>query len=293
MSGKQIQNLFENIYKIEYIGNNTYGENNLTSIVFPTTIEILLFSIIPTGQKQYYQVSPIITKNLSSDWKGFYFYDPIGTNGTSAHIFYIKKNQTSTQFDIYSTENSKFQFNYSFNVFYGLSKNNDVSITNNFFLITESGTFTVPYTGQYYLELYGGGRGGYEQSVGSYDGKVTGATSVQSYSNISLQKDSIISVTIGDGGKRGYQYTSSSTASTDGGRTIFGNYSVNGRNRAYSSTYTPSGQGNLGTSGIQMSSYQSIAQVNYSKGILAAFDYGYSTIYDGAKGCVCLKYLRE
>ena len=77
---------------MEYIGSNTYGENNLTSIIFPSTIEILLFPIIPMGQKQYYQVSPIITENLSLDWKAFYFYDSTATNGTTSNFFYIKKN---------------------------------------------------------------------------------------------------------------------------------------------------------------------------------------------------------
>lgn len=243
------------------------------------------------GQKQYYQVSPIITENLSLDWKAFYFYDSTATNGTTSNFFYIKKNQTSTQFNIYSPDNARFQFNYSFNVFYGLNKNNKTDTTNNFFLITESGTFTVPYTGRYYLELYGGGGGGYIQNIGSYDGKVTGATSVQSYSNISLQKGEAISVTIGNGGTGGYQNTSGSTQSTNGDKTIFGSYSVNGRNYADSTTYFPKGQGNLGTSGIQQYSYQTTNIINYSKGVLAAFDYGYSTISDGAKGCVCLKYL--
>lgn len=243
------------------------------------------------GQIQYYQVPPIITENLSLNWKAFYFFAPFATNGPTSNFFYIKKNQTSTQFDIYSPNNASFQFNYSFNVFYGLNKNNKTDTTNSFFLITESGTFTVPYTGRYYLELYGGGGGGYIQSVGSYDGKVTGATSVQSYSDISLQKGTQISVTIGKGGTAGYSYTSSTKAGTDGGKTIFGNYSISGRERASSTTYVPSGGGNLGTSGIQMSSYQTDYTINYSKGVLAAFDYGYSTVSDGAKGCVCLKYL--
>lgn len=114
-------------------------------------------------------------------------------------------------------------------------------------LITESGSWIVPKTRKYYIELYGGGRGGQTKysSQGWSSRGASGGSSCQSYNNIQLSAGTNISVTIGTSGKTG-RNSSQTVAST---ATIFGDYSVQGGGNALSTTSGGQGQGNLGTNG--------------------------------------------
>lgn len=93
------------------------------------------------------------------------------------------------------------------------------------FLITSSTTFTVPYTGNYYLELYGGGGG----CGGLKSCSLQGGSSCQSYDSIALTAGNKIKVVIGTGGTStgptSYEYESVGSAGT---ATTFGSYTVNG-----------------------------------------------------------------
>ena len=167
--------------------------------------------------------------------------------------------------------------------------------------ITSSGTWTVPRTGRYYLELYGGGGGANNYgNLRIITGAVSGGSSCQSYDSINLIKGDSISVSIGVGGTS--DYGSTSTRISTG--TSFGMYSVaaGGMATVPSTTETPSGgtkAGNLGTDGSYTSSFSSGA-LNYSNGTLKT-RYGYggwggvssSTSGEtaGGPGAVYLKYL--
>ena len=167
--------------------------------------------------------------------------------------------------------------------------------------ITQSGTWTVPRTGRYYMELYGGGGGATNYgNLRILEGAVSGGSSCQSYSSINLTAGDSIAVSIGVGGTS--DYGSRPTRTSTG--TSFGSYSVaaGGMASVPNTTDEPSGgtsAGNLGTNGSYNTSYSSGA-LNYSNGMLKTL-YGYggwggvgSSTSDGTSGgpgAVYLKYL--
>ena len=111
-------------------------------------------------------------------------------------------------------------------------------------LITSSGSWIVPRTGRYYMELYGGG-GGVDRYGDVPKGRsIQGGSSCQSYGSINLVAGDSVAVTIGVGGTSAYGYASQATG------TSFGAYSVDGGGTGDGGTATGgSGSGNLGTSG--------------------------------------------
>ena len=97
--------------------------------------------------------------------------------------------------------------------------------------ITESGTWTVPATGTYDLELHGGGGGGGAGDVTWTDGVVSalkggggGGGSGEVFTGVTLTGGDVINVVIGAGGARG----TSSASAKSGGATTFGSYTVAG-----------------------------------------------------------------
>lgn len=147
--------------------------------------------------------------------------------------------------------------------------------------ITKSGTWTVPKTGRYYMELYGGGGGA---PMGGY--KFSGGSSCQSYASVSLTSGANVNVSIGVGG-------TNNAASTG---TTFGNYSVGGAGNSKQSSVnnTGLGAGNKGTNGFESGSDYDLKTL--STGHLAS-DYGYGVnarsgaVGVGGPGAVYLKYL--
>lgn len=94
-------------------------------------------------------------------------------------------------------------------------------------ILTTSQTWTVPRTGRYQLELYGGGGGANLYSNYS-DGSCTGGSSCQTYDSIQLTINQQINVIIGEAGHSDMSY-----ASTSGGSTTFGTYTVSGGTRSF------------------------------------------------------------
>lgn len=97
--------------------------------------------------------------------------------------------------------------------------------------ITESGTWTVPVTGTYDLELHGGGGGGGAGNTTFTDGVVSkltggggGGGSGETFAGVTLTGGDVIDVVVGAGGARG---TAASSANA-GGETTFGSYTVAG-----------------------------------------------------------------
>lgn len=128
-------------------------------------------------------------------------------------------------------------------------------------IITTSGTWVVPKTGRYYLELYGGGGG--VDYYGSLSAGVSaqGGSSCQSYDSIYLTVGDSISVIIGTCGYARYDMTSTATA------TSFGTYSVEGGGNGNGKTSSGgTGAGNLGINGHTVS-YNSASYV-YNNGVL-------------------------
>lgn len=98
------------------------------------------------------------------------------------------------------------------------------------YIITQSGNWTVPRTGKYMIELYGGEGGGITSDSGARFQYTTGGSSCQHYDSINLTAGTTISVTIGTGGLvHSIWDTNPDTTSTG---TSFGNYSVAGGGNA-------------------------------------------------------------
>lgn len=106
-------------------------------------------------------------------------------------------------------------------------------------LITGNTTWTVPYTGNYFVELYGGGGYGADATNTELTGlEYLGGSSCQTYEAITLNKGEAISVVIGTYGD---PRTGQSATGTQ-----FGSYSVAAGGNA-TSTSGGVGSGNKGT----------------------------------------------
>ena len=138
--------------------------------------------------------------------------------------------------------------------------------------ITQSGTWTVPRTGRYMLELYGKG-GKRDFTTATTQG---GGASCQHYDSITLTKGDSVPVVIGD----------NNNASTS-----FGSYSVANGGDANPST-PGAGTGNRGRNGGGYTSGVQAQKNTYGTGALSQL-YGWGAGYSTSPGpgAVYLKYL--
>lgn len=157
----------------------------------------------------------------------------------SVYIYFKDTNRTELR--LYSTSSANNQFNNQSIIYtylgiggydYGNGAPVEPPLTTTEWLIKysdgSSGTWTVPRSGYYQLELYGGG-GGYAQMN---DATASGGASCQTYDSIYFKIGENFLYSIGGGGKGQTETRSSSTSyytGGTGGKTIFGDYTVNGR----------------------------------------------------------------
>lgn len=126
----------------------------------------------------------------------------------------------------------------------------------------DDGTFDVPATGIYKVEIHGGGGGGArvmanqdQNNSSDYYIVITrgGGGSGEIYINVSLTKGDKIPVTIGAGGttkyvqRPGNTTTSVTVSGTDGGTSRFGDYSCSGGLRAHIDVTPESAYGGVGS----------------------------------------------
>lgn len=279
------------IEKIVYTGNGTYGESSPTSITFSSAPQLILLpnygypsnggSLWGLRVNQSFTPTELFSKN----------YVQIASYVASAEgVLYAKKSDDGKTFSWYATNGANQQSNtsgmeyycYGIGGFFGKESSADFSK-----IITESGTFVVPQTGRYYLELHGGGGGA---AMYRDDSDVSSATDVscadggasgQSYEEISLTEGDSIQVTIGSKGSN-TSGTSSTNSGSNGGTTSFGEYSVNGGGGAIArrsgTRYTVgTSYGNLATTG---SGYQGapadrfVTNRTTGGGVLSSLGYG-------------------
>lgn len=293
------------LYTGQYVGTGTFGVNNVTSITFPFTP--ILLSIQPAMEKN--DDYNIKKWNMSGLFSVYGFSSFVATHmlnffpdgqkpgtppifeSTAGEPLYGKFNSSHRVLSMYGVS-ARGQFNISdvtYNVVAIGKANADIPIEE---VITESGNYIVPKTGQYYLELYGGGG-----VPGAYNAiTYAGGSSCQSYTSITLTEGDVIPVTIGVRG----EYISSNQSfptATAGTGTTFGEYSV-GAGGQSSSSSGGSAAGNKGANGKSSSSkittntsgvlYKSYG-FTYGSGVNVG-SYGYVDAYAGS-GAVYLKYL--
>lgn len=216
------------------------------------------------------------------------YLDKIGsnfTNETNVLItpnnegnWFFKKSQNGKIISWYNSKSILNSFNSKNTIYYCLGISTSPTKKNKEYIITKSTTFIVPYTGNYYLELYGGGGGAIIYRGSASDVKyiyTNGATSCQSYESVYLTKDSQINITIGKAGETEVNTISApSLDDLNGGETTFGEYScARGKGsyiRASSGTSITkdirTGTGNLGTNGKSVTNTSSTIKANQSKG---------------------------
>ena len=148
--------------------------------------------------------------------------------------------------------------------------------------ITQSGTWTVPRTGRYMLELYGGGGYGAQAANAMPGVEYLGGSSCQTYEAITLNEGQKISVVVGTSGNPNGSVSPTGTQ--------FGSYSVSAGGNATSA----GGGGGAGNKGTTTSNRYDASKgnKNYSNGKLGGL-YGYGSGYQSSSGpgAVYLKYL--
>lgn len=147
-------------------------------------------------------------------------------------------------------------------------------------MITSSGSWTVPKTGRYMLELYGGGGGTsrHDSRVAGY----SGGASCQHYDSVSLVAGDNIDIVIGSGVK----------GQNNGGSTSFGSYSVSGGGGS-SDKVAGAGAGNCGATGKFQDA--NTTEKNYGSGAFSkSYGYGSSNALNkSGDGAVYIKYIGE
>ena len=251
------------LYTGQYIGTGNYGISNPTSVTVP--FEPILF-FFPTGFRT------INMNELTQDYEGITTY----TSQYGNYNIHVKKNDDGKTIYWYSEDDAGKQSNEA-EVFYNFAAIGGYDMGGQTeFLITSSGSWIVPRTGRYMLELYGGG-GGATQGA-----NYQGGSSCQVYDSITLTQLTSIQVVVGSGGR-----------AVDGGSTSFDSYSVSGGGVS-SRDHGGKGAGNKGTDGAYNSSYKtknvSVGTFGsrYGWGINSEGKYNLGT---GGDGAVYLKYL--
>ena len=104
-----------------------------------------------------------------------------------------------------------------------------ISLIGTIWIYEEDGTFEVPITGTYQVEMHGGGGGGAINHVdtSSFKSFAGGGGSGEIY-NVNLIKGRVINVTIGAGGKGAKTGNGSTAIGGQGGTTTFGDLSLDG-----------------------------------------------------------------
>ena len=256
------------LYTGQYTGTGTYGANNPTTLAFPFEPLFIIGITSPNVYNGEFFSSVLNMAIAGTSYYQAYWFD-------ATNLLYLSMSNDRKTVKFYSENDANAQYNVSGHIYYfaaigGYDMGGQTEWT-----ITQSGTWTVPKTGRYYIELYGGG--GMNQQSTSY----LGGSSCQSYDSITLTKGMFVNVSIGYG-----------ATTTDGTGTTFGNYSVaaGGNGTRVSGG---AGAGNLGTTGGSTSNPN--VDINASKGGLGS-KYGYGIAYRSngtyaGNGAVYLKYL--
>lgn len=280
------------LYTGQYTGTGTYKENNPTSVTFPF---VPILFIPPQISYSEYPAPLSISLSLIFPSVLGTEYNQVRYGNTQGDRLYMKISADKKTVSWYGTSSTKQQMNESGKIYYfaaigGYDRGGQTE-----WLITSSGSWDVPCTGRYMLELYGGG-GGVSDSDNIREGRaVQGGSSCQRYDSISLMAGDSIPITIG---VRGTYKLDGTTRDATG--TSFGTYSVDGGGTGDGGTATGgSGSGNLGTTGSVIS-YSTTNKFNNNNGTFGSL-YGVggwggrSSSSSGGKsgtdGAVYLKYL--
>lgn len=248
------------LYTGSYMGTGTYGVKNPTVLHFPFKPIIIFMPAYMTSDNRGWDI--IQTNMVTDSYGGFY-------NTFASGTCYIKSSTDRKTFSLYASDYAHYQYNVENQIYYFAAIGGYDMGGGTEWIITSSGTWIVPRTGRYYIELYGmGGIGTY-----MYNNWASGGSSCQSYDNVQMTSGSSIAVVIG---------------SSSSSKTSFGSKSVNNAGNAVNPTTPGKGTGNLGADGVASSNGSYV--INYGKGVLSKY-YGAGGGNIGGPGAVYIKYL--
>lgn len=293
-----------------YVGTGTYGTSNKTSLTFDKPVKFLKVTKLNPNDSSTYHVNGMT-------WIGqLVYYGIDGSVGSVNSYFNIEVSSDGKTVSWYYSAGgsgaAEFQLNISgvTYLYFAVLESIYTPYVGQTWIITENTTFTVPVTGNYKLELHGGGGGaGGNFTTGSgsswttgYDGGAGGGSG-EVYNNISLTANTQQYITIGQGGVKGNGGSGSNpaTAGQQGGTTSFGSYSIAGGYGGGAATDIGFGaggakSGNIATAGsytYESGVYQPIAGSggsqygNYGNGQA----YSGGGVSSGSSGAVILTYL--
>ena len=282
------------LYTGAYIGNGLNGANNPVTLSFPFKPIVIILPHISMSDTVDPHIVPrvVLASELStSDFSyAFEVYKQSGTIVLSASNK-MKLSEDGRSVFFYNDSNYDDAGWYQLNVlgskyWFGAIGGLDKGGQDNEWLITESGTWVVPKTGRYMLELYGGG-GGTSRDYTRYVG-YGGGSSCQHYDSVTLTAGDQISVTIGALGKSATNYSVKA-----GGATTFGDYSVDGGGIG-TRTEAGAAAGNYGVAGNYSAIYEKPA-TPITNGVYG-YIYGLGSVDTdnggtATAGAVYLKYL--
>ena len=248
------------LYTGSYMGTGTYGESHPTTLTFPFEPIIIFMPAYMTADNRGLDI--IQTNMVKESYGGFY-------NTFTSGVCFIRSSTDRKTFSLCATDNANNKYNIEGQIYYfaAIGGYDMGGVTE--WIITSSGTWTVPRTGRYYIELYGmGGQGEYY-----YSNCASGGSSCQSYDNVQMTKGSSIAVVIG---------------SISSSKTSFGSKSVDNGGNAANATTPGKGTGNLGADGVASSDGNYV--INYGAGVLSK-KYGFGGGNRGGPGAVYIKYL--
>lgn len=276
------------LYTGSYMGTGTYGESHPTTLTFPFEPIIIFMPAYMTGDNRGWDI--IQTNMVKESYGGFY-------NTFASGVCFIRSSTDRKTFSLCATDNANNQYNKAGQIYYFAAIGGyDMGGVVTEWLITSSGTWTVPRTGRYMIELYGGGGGAWNNPYNdlfSYQG----GSSCQTYDSVMLTMGNKINVSIGVGG--GYSNSTEPAPNPlDSTGTTFGSYSVAGGGRATGSS-GGAAAGNKGTGGTVGGANIATNPSSGKFGNLYGYG-GFGTIFaqttqtngsNGGPGAVYLKYL--
>lgn len=229
---KEVNSIRPYVISGQYVGTGTYGSSNTNSLTFDKPVVFLVVmnntnGLYANSNGQFFD--GFIWCGQQSDSKADSAKDQKRLN------YYTALDGKTIQW--YSIYDANTQLNSSGVVYKYIAILSDVNYVpevGSKFIYTSDYMFEVPITGNYKIELYGGGgSGGVGHYTSSSQGDATsgsaGGGSGQVYNSVELTKGESYQITIGKGGViYTGSYLPSGTNGVQGGTTSFGTYSVAG-----------------------------------------------------------------
>lgn len=235
------------VIKGSYVGTGVYGIGSPNTLVFDREVSFVAVVDSNSNSTSYDQQVRYIWLGQSKDRNRTYSY----ANKSLSWYGSDAATQLNTSGTTY--------------LYFAIAEETYTPYIGQSFILLNSGSFVVPVTGKYRIEIHGGGGGNggdfghwswqYRRNIRVTLGGAGGGSG-EVYNNVQLTAGDIIPYTIGKGGTNGsegsnrYEPSTPATDGTQGGTTTFGSYSIAGGMYGTAATLTVKGTGGVGSGSI-------------------------------------------